>query len=158
MEFEDEKDELTGTYNLEKDGWFFAALPKKRNSIRLVRCAVMFGLFYHADELYFYVPLDGKSAYLGDIELKTDHESPDGIPGVAGSPTLQGGLTGGAFTQTPAIIRSDDDVLIVRNKLSEATSEYEKRFGEKPQLATSEPGSDPAESSAETEAASSAAE
>ena len=139
LEFEDDKDELTGTYNLDKDGWFFAALPKTRNSIRLVRCAVMFGLFYHADELYFDVPRDGKSAYLGDIELKTDQDNVESVPGVAGSPTLQGGLSSVALAQTPSVIKSDDDVAVVRNKMDEAIREYEKRFGEKPQLAESVP-------------------
>jgi len=150
LEFEDEKDKLTGTYNLDKDGWFFAALPKAQNSIRLVRCAVMFGLFYHAEELYFDVPLDGKSAYLGDIDLKTDQDNLESVPGVAGSSTLQGGLNGAASAQTPSVIKSDDDVVVVRNKLDEASREYEKRFGKKPQLAATQqvsPLEDPASES-----------
>jgi len=138
LEFEDEKDKLTGTYNLEKDGWVFAALPQGRTSIRLVRCAIMFGLFYHADELYFDVPVADKSAYLGDLEVKTDQDKLDSVPGVAGSPALQGGLLGVASAQAPSVIKSDDDVVVVRNKLAEAVGEYEKRFGKKPQVAAAD--------------------
>lgn len=135
LQFEDEKEELTGTYNLERDGWVFAALPKQRNYLYLVRCAVMFGLFHGTRDLYFDVPDTGKATSMGDIEFHLQNDEIDSVPGVTGSPTLQGGLVDVASLQGVSVIQGDGEATFVRNKLDEAVREYETRYGERPQVA-----------------------
>ncbi len=143
LQFEDEKEELTGKYNLEKDGWVFAALPKQRNYLYLVRCAVMFGLFHGTRDLYFDVPDSGNTTYLGDIEFHLQNDKIDSVPGVTGSPTLQGGLVDVTSSPGVSVIQGDGEATLVRNKLDEAVREYETRYGEKPQVAA--PAAAPAE-------------
>lgn len=136
IEFENEAEKNTGAFKLDDDGWAFVSLPTGKNYLHFVRCAVWNGLFYGTRKLYFDVPPGRKSSYFGDLTFLLANNDLKTTFGAVGAAPLVGGLTSAVASTVHLVLTDGENTVLVADKLDEATREYERRFQEKPVLAT----------------------
>jgi len=127
----DDGAELKASYSIDKTGWVFAALPRKKMYLYFVSCAVWNGLSFGTRQIHFEVPGDGSAAYFGDIEFHLANNDLKTTFEVIGDAPAVGGLVGAAAAGTGAALRSGENWVLINDKSAQTAKAYEARFHEK---------------------------